>query len=132
MKKLILSISTLLMLSQAATAQHTQTLTGFTNDCEEGSGTGYAWAYYVPNCAYSGENGGAGANNIPVNELRVQWGQDPAGGRVYLMFILTTPIDLSLAANQKFVANLASVDQGPDVGGNPDQDPTNDTPMPLT
>jgi hypothetical protein len=126
MRKLILSVSTLLMLAQAATAQHTQTATGFANTCDLMSGTGYAWNTYVPDCSNS-VNGGGGTNDFPLDEVRVQWGRDASAGYVYCMFDLTSPVDLTLAVNQKISALLSSVDPGDDTGQ--DGYTGNDTPL---
>ncbi|MDF2456265.1 MAG: Secretion system C-terminal sorting domain [Cytophagaceae bacterium] len=115
MKKTILSIAAVMMMSASASAQsYVQAAgnTGFTYDADELAPTGISWSNYFPVCDFSSAgNGGGGWDAEPVNELKFGWGQS-APGRVYDILTFATPLDLSNTANQKLSMDLKSTFEG--------------------
>jgi len=102
MKKTLLSIAALFMISASTYAQsYVQAAgnTGFTYDGEEFEPAGLDWDEYYPVCDFSSTSGGGGWDVAGVNEIKFSWGQSVAG-RVYDLMIFTTELDLSLPANQ--------------------------------
>ena len=120
MKKTLLTVFAAAMLSTTAFSQTFTQATGnkgFTYDCELGSDPGFSWVSYSPVCDFSSENGGGGYDEAPVNELGYGWGQG-SNGRFYVIFLLTTPLDLS--GNPYVNVTLRNINK------------SNQTPLPMT
>lgn len=117
MKKTILSIAAVLMMSSSAFAQgyvQASGNDGFTYNCDEVAPTGLSWGNYFPTCAGVGGNGGGGWDASPVNELKFGWGQSSAG-RVYDIMGFSTALNLNASASiQKITVDLKNT-----LNGNP-------------
>ncbi len=117
MKKTILSIAAVMMMSSSAFAQSYVQASGndgFTYDCDEVAPTGISWSNYFPTCAGVGGNGGGGWDAAPVNELKFGWGQS-AAGRVYDFIAFAVPLNLSASA----AVQTIKVDLKNTLSGNP-------------
>ncbi len=112
MKKILLSISALLLSYTMSTAQvFTQAAdnSGFTYDCENKEDAAFLWQGWYPQCSLSGSSGDGGYSEAATKVLDFGWGQG-ISGYVYGIFLLTTPLNLSSAANQKISVDLKSDD----------------------
>jgi hypothetical protein len=89
MKKILLSV--LMLVGFVGFAQHTQTTDGFSNNCDEASGTGFAFANYFP-------SGGGGYDNVKVDTLKFGWGTS-GSSTFYYIFSFTNTINLSAPNN---------------------------------
>ncbi|MCU0429680.1 MAG: T9SS type A sorting domain-containing protein [Cytophagaceae bacterium] len=89
MKKTLLIILSSLVFN--VVAQHSQTSNGFSNDCDESSGTGFVFTNYFP-------SGGGGFDNVKLDTLKWSYGIN-AGTVGYWIFEFTNTVDLSSPNN---------------------------------
>ena len=117
MKKTLLTIAAMLMASASTFAQpfiQAVDNSGFTWNCENKEDAGFTLGFYGPACV-GGDNGGGGLEEGATEELAFNWGQG-GNGQMYNIMELTTPLDLSVAANRHIQVTLRNLNNATQAG----------------